>query len=185
MFHDIKETMRSSMAELKDVRVLATCGILAALGVALKFVASIDIGQYIRIGVSDMPGVAVSLLFGPATGGIFWGALDIIKYLVAPNGPFFPGFTISAVVNGLLFGLILYRKPLTWQRMFAAQIVSKVVISLLMNTYWLSILYGNAFIAMLPARFISNAIMLPIDTVLSLALMRVVQRIWIRSGQPA
>ena len=169
---------KESMEELKDVRALATCGILAALAVALKFVASIDIGEYIRIGISDLPGMAVSVLFGPATGGIFWAVLDIVKYLVAPTGPFFPGFTISAAVNGVIFGLILYRRPLSLQRVFAAQLVSKVVVSLLINTAWLSMLYGNAFMVMLPARLLTNAVMLPIDTALTFVILRFVLRLW-------
>ncbi|MBR1629908.1 MAG: ECF transporter S component, partial [Lachnospiraceae bacterium] len=97
---------KRSIAEWKEVRALSCCGIVAALSIALKFTASIDIGEYIRIGFSDLPGVAVSVLFGPAVGGFFWGVLDILKYIVAPTGPFFPGFTVSAVMNGILFGMV-------------------------------------------------------------------------------
>lgn len=181
----VKECFAQSMNEIKSIRVLTVCGIMGALAVALKFVASINIGQYVRIGISNMPGMAVSVLFGPSMGGIFWGMLDIIMYMVAPSGPFFPGFTISAVCNGILFGLILYRRTLTVQRMFLAQLVTKVFVNLILNTYWLTLLYGNGFAAILPARVISNAVMLPIDTALSYAVIRFVQRIWMRSGMAA
>ena len=174
---------KESLDELRDVYVLTCCGILAALAVALKFVASIDIGEYIRIGFSDLPGMAVSVLFGPAAGGIFWGMLDIIKYIVAPTGPFFPGFTVSAVINGILFGLILYRRPLSVQRIFAAQLLSKVVVSLCINTFWLSVLYGNAFLVMLPARALTNAVMLPIDTALTFVILRFVSKLWRQTVQ--
>ena len=174
----VKECFIQSMNEIKNIRVLTACGILGALAVALKFVASIDIGQYVRIGISNMPGMAVSVLFGPSLGGIFWGMLDVIKYLVAPSGPFFPGFTLCAVLNGVIFGLFLYRRSLTLPRMFLAQLTTKLFVNLLLNTYWLSVLYGNGFLAMLPARVISNAIMLPIDTALSYVIIRFVQRLW-------
>ena len=174
---------KESLGELRDIYALTCCGILAALAVALKFVASIDIGQYIRIGFSDLPGMAVSVLFGPAVGGIFWGILDIIKYIVAPTGPFFPGFTFSAVVNGILFGWILYHHSLTVQRVFAAQLVSKLMVSIGINTYWLSILYGNAFLVMLPARVLTAAVMLPIDTALTFVILRFTARLWRRTVQ--
>lgn len=177
--------INESLNEFKNVRVLALCGIFMALSVALKFVASIDIGQYIRIGVSDLPGMAVSALFGPAVGGIFWGMLDIVKYLVAPTGPYFPGFTISAALNGVIFGVILYKKNITIPRVFMAQLVSKVVVSLLINTAWLSILYGNAFLAMLPARIVTNAIMLPIDTALMYIVVTFVYKMWNRVAYTA
>ncbi len=179
----MKTYFKDSLQELNDVRVIATCGILTALAVALKFVASIDIGQYIRIGISDMPSVAASSLFGPAVGCIFWAVLDIIKYIVAPTGPFFPGFTISAAISGMIFGMILYRRPLTVQRVFAAELINKVVISVFLNTIWLSILYGNAITMMLPARLLSAAIMLPIDTALTFIVMQLVQKIWIGARQ--
>ena len=130
----IRESFVSSMQEMKNIRVLTTCGILAAMAVALKYVASIDIGAYIRIGISNMPNIAVSALFGPAVGGIFGGALDIIKYLVAPNGPFFPGFTLNAVLSGIIYGVILYKRPLNVSRVFVSQLIVKVFVNLLLNT---------------------------------------------------
>lgn len=181
---DFLKIWKNSFDELRDVYAMTCCGILAALAVALKFVASIDIGEYIRIGFSDLPGMAVSVLFGPAVGGIFWGMLDIIKYIVAPTGPFFPGFTVSAVVNGVLFGLILYRRVLSVQRVFMAQLLSKIIVSLCINTYWLSVLYGNAFLVMLPARVLTNAAMLPVDTALTFVILRFVSRLWRQAVQP-
>lgn len=169
---------KESLHELRRIQVMACCGILAALSVALKFVASIDIGEYIRVGFSDMPGVAVSVLFGPAVGSIFWGMLDILKYIVTPNGPFFPGFTVSAVLNGVLFGFFLYKRTLSLGNVLTAQFLSKLFISIGLNTYWLSILYGNAYFVMLPARLLSNAIMLPIDTLLTFVVLRMVSRLW-------
>lgn len=181
----VKQSFVLSMSEIKNIRVLTACGILGALAVALKFVASIDIGQYVRIGISNIPGIAVSVLFGPSLGGIFWGMLDVIKYMVAPSGPFFPGFTLCAVLNGIIFGLFMYRRALTLPRMFLAHLVTKVFVNLILNTYWLSVLYRSGFIAMLPARVISNAVMLPIDTAISYFVIRFVQRIWSQSGMEA
>lgn len=168
----------SSLAEFKNIKVIATCGILMALGVALKYVASIDIGNYIRIGFSNIPNIVASYLFGPAIGCFFWGALDIIKYLIAPNGAFFPGFTISAAINGIIFGCILYKKPLSIYRVLVAQVISKVFVNICLNTLWLNILYQQAIKAILPARILSNAIMLPIDTIITFVFLRIVVQIW-------
>ena len=99
-----KNIFVQSAMEFKNIYTIAFCGIFAALAVALKFVASIDIGEFIRIGISDIPGIFVSALFGPFVGGIFWAVLNIVKYLAVPTGPFFPGFTISAMLNGIIFG---------------------------------------------------------------------------------
>ena len=169
---------KRSIAEWKDVRALSCCGIFAALSIALKFTASIDIGEYIRIGFSDLPGVAVSVLFGPAVGGFFWGVLDILKYIVAPTGPFFPGFTVSAVMNGILFGMVCYPGAVSVSRIFGAELLSKAFVSVGLNTFWLSLLYGGAFVVILPARVLTNLIMLPIDTAMAFIVLRFVERLW-------
>ena len=170
------DRMKESLRELKNVRVLTCCGLMAALAIALNFVASIDLGQYIRIGISGLPNQVVSFLFGPAVGAIFGAMLDIIKFLIKPTGPFFPGFTLSAALGGLIYGIFVYRKPLTVKRVFLAQLLIKVLVNLGLNTLWLKILYDKAILAILPGRLISNAVMLPIDTFLMFIILKMVER---------
>lgn len=145
---------------------LATLGILGALGIVLSLVASIDLGPYIRIGFSGIPNRIVDFLFGPIVGGIFGGIMDVLKYMVKPNGPFFIGFTLDAILGGVIYGIFLYKKPLKWWRVLIPEILVKVFINCGLNTLWVSMLYGKGFMVLLPARIIKNAIMLPIDTII-------------------
>ena len=170
------DRMKESLHELKSVRVLTCCGLMAALAIALNFVASIDLGPYIRIGISGLPNQVVSFLFGPAVGAIFGAMLDIIKFLIKPTGPFFPGFTLSAALNGLIYGIFVYRKPLTVKRVLLAQLLIKIFVNIGLNTLWLKILYDKAILAILPGRLISNAVMLPIDTFLMFIILKMVER---------
>ena len=39
-------------------------------------------------------------------------------------------------------------------------------VNILLGTYWLSILYGKGFLALLPARALKNAIMTPINSLI-------------------
>ncbi|MCR5102383.1 MAG: folate family ECF transporter S component [Butyrivibrio sp.] len=154
----------SSLHEFKNLRVVVFCGMMAACAVVLSLVATIRIGSFIKIGFSGIPNRVVDYLFGPAAGAIFGAALDVIKWFITPDGDFFPGFTISAMLGGLVYGFILYKKKLTIQRMFVAQLIVKVVVNIGLNSLWLKILYDQAIIALLPSRILSNAVMLPIDT---------------------
>ena len=117
-----------SLGEFKRLNVVVFCGMMCALAMVLNMVASISVGPYIRIGFS---------------GGIFGGALDVIKYLIKPEGAFFPGFTISAVLGGMIYGAFLYKKKVTVPRVFAAQLLVKVFVNILLNTLWLNMLYGK------------------------------------------
>ena len=154
-----------SLGEFKKLNVVVFCGMMCAVAMVLNMAASITVGPYIRIGFSGLPNQVVAYLFGPAVGGIFGASLDVIKYLINPEGPFFPGFTISAALGGIIYGAVLYKKK-----------ISKVFVNILLNTLWLNILYGKAFMALLPNRVLTNAIMLPIDTAIMFVLLQAVDR---------
>ncbi len=160
----IKEIFSNSFKELFVTKNIVLCGLLAALAVVLGMVASIDIGPYIRIGFSGLPNRIVECLFGPVVGSLFGGMLDVLKFILKPTGPFFFGFTFNAMVAGIIYGSILYRKPVTIVRILAAEFLTKLIVNCLLNTLWISMLYGKGFFAILPLRVLKNAIMLPIDS---------------------
>ena len=160
----IKELYQHSLLELTVTRNVVLCGLLAALAIVLGMVASISVGPYVRIGFSGLPTRIVEFLFGPAAGCLFSGALDILKYVIKPDGPYFFGFTLSAMLSGIIYGSIFYRKPVTVKRILLAEFLIKLLINCILNTLWLNMLYGQAFFALLPLRMLKNAIMLPIDS---------------------
>jgi len=164
----IKQLLIESGNTFSTLGHLTTLGILGALAVVLGMVASIDLGPYIRIGFSGIPNRIVDFLFGPIVGGIFGGMMDVLKFIAKPTGPFFFGFTIDAILSGVIYGCFLYKKPLTWWRVLIPEILVKVFINCGLNTLWISMLYGKGFLALLPGRVIKNAIMLPIDTAILL-----------------
>lgn len=162
----IKQLYVNSIQEFKITRNMVICGFMAALAVVLGFVATIEIGPYIRIGFSGIPNRIVEFLFGPVIGCIFGGTLDILKFLVKPTGPFFFGFTFDAMLAGVIYGSLLYKKPVKLWRIVVAELLVKVIVNCFFNTLWISMLYGKGFLAILPARVIKNIIMLPIDSII-------------------
>ena len=160
----IKQFYLDSINQLKITQNLVLCGLMAALAVVLSYVASIDFGPYIRIGFSGIPNRIIEFLFGPIVGTIFGGTLDILKYLIKPNGPFFFGFTFDAMLAGVIYGSVLYKKPVKLWRIALAEFLAKLIVNCGFNTLWISMLYGKGFFLLLPARLLKNAIMLPLDT---------------------
>ena len=160
----IRQIYSDSLKELLSTKNVVLCGLMAALAVVLSMVASIDVGPYIRIGFSGLPNRVVECLFGPVTGCLFGGMLDVLKYMLKPSGPFFFGFTFNVMLAGLIYGTVLYQKPVTVKRVVAAEFLTKLTVNCLLNTLWISILYGKGFFALLPLRALKNIIMLPIDS---------------------
>lgn len=172
-----KELYLSSVRELASPKNLALCGVMGALSLVLGIVASIQIGPYIKIGFSGLPNRIMECLFGPVIGCIFGGTMDILKFIAKPDGPFFFGFTFDAMLAGILYGSILYKKPVTIPRVFVAELAAKVIVNCGFNTLWISVLYGKGFLAILPMRLLKNAIMLPIDTIITFAMLTLATQI--------
>ncbi len=160
----IKQLFSDSLHEFTVTKNLVLCGLMAALAIVLSMVASISIGPYVKIGFSGLPNRIVEFLFGPVVGCIFGGALDLLKFMIKPDGPFFFGFTFNVMLAGLIYGCLLYHKPLSIKRIVIAEFLVKLIVNCGLNTLWISMLYGKAFFVLLPMRLLKNVIMLPIDS---------------------
>lgn len=156
-------SFKESAKELRKVLTLAVSAMLMAMNTVLGFY-TIMIGEFIKIGFSFLTLGLAGMFYGPFVAGILGGAGDIINYLIKPAGPFFPGFTLNAILSGCIYGLYLYKKPVSLLRVFLAMLTVTLIVDLLLTTAWLSILYGQAFIVLLPMRAIKAVIMLPIES---------------------
>ncbi len=176
-FKSIIGSFRDSAGEFRKLSVIVFCGMMGALSIVLGTFASISVGPTIKIGFSAIPNIIVDAFFGPAVGGVFGALMNTLKYMIHPDGAFFPGFTVSAAVAAVIYGLILYKKKLTIVRFFFSQFLVKLIVNVGLNTLWLNMLYGKAFQVILPARIISNLIQLPVDTIVYFILLKAVYQV--------
>ena len=114
------EDSRNIFAPLRDIRVLTSAGLLSAIAIVLGFF-KIPLTQIIEIRFMVLPVAAAGWLFGPVVGGLVGIVADVGGYLIKPTGPFFPGFTITSMLSGVIFGCVLYRRRPTLLRIFTAQ----------------------------------------------------------------
>ena len=155
----------SSRNELKHVSTITSCAMFGALSVVLSYY-TIRLTPNLKIGLGALPNELVDYLFGPVVGPLFGGAMDIIKFMLNPDGGFMPGFTFNAMLAAFIYGMFLYQKPLSLKRMLAAKFIVVVLCNMLLGTLWLSMLNGKAWIALFPARAVKNLIQWPVDSLL-------------------
>lgn len=146
-------------------------GLLIALKVVLARIAGLSFG-IVKITFGFIGSSLTGLLFGPWIAAIAGALADLIGFFLFPQGTYFPGYTITAAISGLIYGFILYNKRPTVLRIFSAVALQAVIGSLLLNTLWTSILYNKAFLAILPARILKNVIVIPINTFLLYIIFR-------------
>ncbi len=144
---------------------IVVAGLLLAMEIVLTRFLSINT-PILRLGFGFLPIAILAILYGPIWAGVTYAIGDIIGATLFPSGAFFPGFTASAMLTGLIFGVVLYKHDITWKRSLLASFIVVIFIDLLLNTFWLSILMGKAYVALLPTRIIKVAFAIPAETIL-------------------
>lgn len=171
----IKTQFIDSFHELKELKTMTAAAMLLAITVVLGFYR-LQLTDSIRIGFDFIAKETTSMMFGPVVGCVVAGLADIIAYIMKPIGAFFPGLTLSAMLASVIYGVVLYKKPLNLKRIIVANTAVTVFINLLLNTYWLTILYGDTFVVLFPARAVKQMIMLPVEILLFYVVSKMLER---------
>jgi ECF transporter S component (folate family) len=140
-----------------STKTLTTMALLTALEVVLSRFLSISAWNT-KIGFAFVPVALAAMLLGPLYAGLVAALADFVGAILFPVGAYFPGFTLTAFLMGVCYGLFLYKKQ-SFPRILGAVAVHQLVLSLLLNTLWISILYGSPFYPLLLSRLPQCAIL--------------------------
>ncbi len=167
--------VQNSAKELRRLSSLTSTSMLLALNLVLHQFLTLFISSMLRITFGFLTVGATGMLFGPVMAGVSCAIGDVLKYFIRNDGgTFFPGFTLVQFVAGFLYGLFLYKKPVSLGRVFLCKLVVMAVVSLWLDPLLLTVLYGKAFWATLPARLLKCAIMLPIETAMLYTVLKTI-----------
>ncbi len=152
-----------SAKELKSIYSLVAIAMLLALRVVLGFFANATLpffGNSVKISGAFLPIVTAGAMFGPIPAALVGALGDILSFIMQPAaGGYFPGFTISGLLTGFIYGCAFYKNEITLPRTIIAWLVNMVAVETFLSAYWLYILYGAGegvpYTVYLSARFIS------------------------------
>ena len=71
-------------------------------------------------------------------------------------------FTLTAALTGAVFGILLYKNKTSLARIIIASAIVCICLNLGLDTLWLHMMYGDAFLAILPGRIIKCMINIPV-----------------------
>lgn len=157
----------------RNKKIILTAILLATLIILSRFLSIKT--PILKISFAFIPTMLCAIWLG-----VKWTVLlnvlgDIIGATLFPTGAFFIGYTISTAISGLIYGLLLYKKEVNSYT--DKQFLIRVIISVLLvtcisniglNTLWVSITTGKAFIVLLGTRIIKEIVMVPIQIVVIL-----------------
>ena len=83
----IRASFVDSYREFGKARTITTASMFGAVSIVLGSL-TLQAGDFLKVGFSTIANQMVYLLFGPAVGGCFGAALDVLKYFIKPTGEF-------------------------------------------------------------------------------------------------
>ena len=152
-----------------DLRQLTVSALLIALDVVFTRVLAINT-PLMKIGLGFTAVALSAMLYGP-----FWAALtaalgDLIGSLLFPTGAYYWGFTATAALTGLIFGLYLYQREKSWLRAFFAALTNCLLVTLVLNTALIVWKFKANLTALAATRVPQFFIMTAVQTVVLAAL---------------
>ena len=157
-----------------STKMLVAMGLLVALQIVLSRFFSINAWNF-KIGFSFLPIAVAGMLFGPAGAAAVATVADVVGALLFPSGQFFPGFTLTALLGGLVWGTFLYKKQ-TNGRILCAVLIEQMILGLLLNTLWISILYSSPYVPLMISRVVQCLVLGPVQFITVKVMCRFLQR---------
>lgn len=122
------------------------------------------------------------IFYGPKYSTIIALLGDLIGALLFPFGAYFPGYTLSQALIGLIYGLFLYEnenKKISDGKFLVRLILSSVLalvgVGIFVTGIWVHITAGKAYIAVLSARVVTHLVMIPIQVVIMFTLRKLLK----------
>lgn len=170
---------------MEKKRVLSTqklvfLALMAALNVVLSRF-SFQLSGEVRLSILGfLPMAMAGMMLGPVWGALTGAVGDVLNFLLFTHvyGPYFPGYTLTALLSGLWYGKMLYQhNEVSWKRALLTTLPIIIVGELGLNSVWVYMMYRKTFWANLPMRVITNLIEMPLKTLLLMGMTRLIARI--------
>lgn len=176
----IQEKFKKSAQQLKSSRSLTVAGMMLAINIVVGYLGNytLMILPSTKLSLSFLPKALTGTLLGPVVSAIVGGAGDILSFFLNPQGGgYFPGWTINAILSGLIYGIFLYKKNATLKNIIIANAIIMVFVSLLLGTFWLHIQFGMPYFITLWGRTAKEIISFPIETFLIYFVLKAINKI--------
>ncbi len=139
-------------------RTIVILGLLIALTIIFSRFLSIQVWN-VKVGFTFLPIAVAGCLFGPIPAALVAGVADFVGAILFPVGVYFPGFTVTAVLDGLVMGYFLHSR-VTMARIVAAVFISQLVLSAGLNTLWIALLYNVSYQVLLVPRLMQATLLI-------------------------
>ncbi len=151
--------------EFKSVRSLAVCAVLIALRLTLK-TAYIPLGENLNVYFGFLVNSVSGAVCGPLLSLVSGAICDILGFVIAPQGPFMPVFTLIEMFSAFCYSVCLYSTKITVPKIALSKALVNVFGNIVFTSLAMNAYYGKGVYYYLASRIAKNILMLPLEIVL-------------------
>lgn len=160
-------------------QTLVVMAIMVAMQIVLSRFLSINAWN-LKIGFAFVPIFITGYLYGPFKAGTVGFVADIIGASLFPSGKFFPGFTLNAIISGVVMGLFFYKKQ-DMKRILGATAIEQLGVSMWLTPLWIHMLAGVPYKAIILSRMPQIGIMIVLEPLVMYLMLKVMKDTKIKS----
>ncbi len=159
----------------KNIKKLVTIALLISLNVVLSRLVSIKALNF-KISLTFITIVIAAYLYS------YFGAIivaffgDLLGSLLFPIGPYNPLLSITAILSAIVYAFF-FKKEFNKKKIIYACFVNRFIVSMLINTIIISLMYDLSFKATLLTRFYQAVVMFIIEVLLLLIGAKYIKRL--------
>ena len=162
----------TASSEFNNLKPIVFAGLTLALGTVLSSIY-IPVGLNLRISFAFLVMAFGSMVFGPVVGLAAGFAYDLIGYFMIPSTVFFPGYTLSTMLEFLIYGIFLYKCQISVLRVFLSKFIIDFGIHVGLGSLWSKILFDKGYYYFFIKSLVKNAVMLPIEVFMLVVLLQI------------
>ncbi|MBQ0097426.1 MAG: folate family ECF transporter S component [Oscillospiraceae bacterium] len=177
----ILQKFKNSALELSSVQTLCICSMMLALRIVLGMFTNFTLAivPFVKIGLSFIPVVLTAMLYGPVCAAVVSGAGDVLSIILSNPTAFsiMPGITLCCVIEGIIYGIVLYKDDVTLKDIIIAKALVLVLCSLPLNTLVLSLVMNMPYFTLLMYRTLVLVPFAVVEVFISYFMNKAVKRI--------
>jgi len=164
---------KSAFAETKKIRMLILAAFVIVLRVAIEKL-SIPVGVDLEIRFTYFVNAVGSMVYGPVLGLLTGAVTDTISavFFPSPGMVYFFPYIFIEMAGSFIFGLFLYRAPISAVRTilsrFSVVFICNLIMSPIVYIYYARMMYGKnkAFMSIFLPRVAKNLLLWPAESFL-------------------
>lgn len=159
------------------MRKLVLLALFGAMSIVLSYI-SIPIASGLKLTFSFLVTSSLGYMLGPLYGMLFGFVMDPIKFLIKPDGIYVFWWCLIEVFAGLIYGLFLHKKKISYKRCFLCKVAVNLFCNVILTSLFFSLLMGKEFaIANLVARLVKNIVLVPFEALIMTELLKRLEKI--------